>query len=230
MNSVSQAVSKRGGGAQTASLSSSVLTVGGGRGFVVEIPRNYPAHEGAERVIVTAAHCLPELPPAGPHTHGWERTYSKLVGMLGKYPTTSVECYFVDPVADVAVLGSPDVQELFEEADAYDELVGRATPLSIADLRPGRSALVLSLNGEWFQCDVSAPGGSSLLLEKAAQPITFGMSGSPIVQHGSAVGVVCVSSRGDSRTERYRGGGPNPRLLRDLPARMLPASRRETSR
>jgi hypothetical protein len=33
------------------------------------------------------------------------------------------ECEFVDPVADITVLCSPDNQSLFDEADAYDALV-----------------------------------------------------------------------------------------------------------
>jgi hypothetical protein len=41
---------------------------------------------------------------------------------------------FVDPVRDVAVLGTPDEQELEAEAEAYDALVARVTPFKVADL------------------------------------------------------------------------------------------------
>ena len=37
-------------------LKSGVITVGHGRGFVVE--------GAGERLVITAAHCLPSLPPA----------------------------------------------------------------------------------------------------------------------------------------------------------------------
>ena len=49
-------------------LKSGVITVGQGRGFVVE--------GAGERLVITAAHCLPSLPPALPsfgleaRTHG----------------------------------------------------------------------------------------------------------------------------------------------------------------
>ena len=62
---------------------------------------------------------------------------------------------FVDPIADIAVLGAPDNQSLIDEADAYGALVDATRPLAIADapaqtdrLRPGKGeARVLSLDG-----------------------------------------------------------------------------------
>lgn len=196
----------------------SVVTVGDGRGFVVEIRRRNPQFRVPERVVLTAAHCLPHLPPAHSASYTHERTYAKLIGPLGEQPTVWVECYFVDPVADLAVLGTPDDQELFDEADAYDALVEAAVPLRIADVVPDRPARLLSLDGRWFSCEVSSPG--SLVLANAAEPIVGGMSGSPIMQDGAAVGLMSVSAGGlDGDT--HRGGGPNPRLAYDLPARML---------
>lgn len=196
-----------------------VLTVGGGRGFVVEVLRRNPWFQVPERVIITAAHCLPHLPPSHGASSYWERTYANLIGPLGKKPTIWVECYFADPVADLAVLGMPDNQQLPDEADAYEELVEAAVPLRFADIVPGHPARLLALNGRWFPCDVSSPAGGALWLANAAEDIVGGMSGSPIVQGGSAVGLVSVSSA--MLGEPHRQGGPNPRLLHDLPARML---------
>src|SRR6266704_2337028 len=48
-------------------LKSGVITVGHGRGFVVE--------GAGERLVITAAHCLPSLPPAGPSFGLEARTY-----------------------------------------------------------------------------------------------------------------------------------------------------------
>src|SRR4051812_32902565 len=87
----------------------SVLTVGGGRGFVVETERE-------DRFIITAGHCLPRLPPSHAASETWERTYAKLVGPVGREPNVWAECVFIDPVDDLAVLASPDNQELGEEA------------------------------------------------------------------------------------------------------------------
>jgi hypothetical protein len=86
----------------------SIVKVGDGRGFVVT--------HGGEKLIVTAAHCLPHLPPA----HVWfyleERTYADLAGRLGGTGKVWMECIFADPVSDIALLGSPDNQALYDEA------------------------------------------------------------------------------------------------------------------
>jgi hypothetical protein len=97
----------------------------GGRGFVVEVDRN--------RYVITAGHCLPKLPPAHPFSYLSERTFPNLLGPLGKNTTIFAECLFVDPVADIAILGQPDSQ-VYEQAEAYDELVDNAVALSIARL------------------------------------------------------------------------------------------------
>jgi putative ABC transport system substrate-binding protein len=57
-----------------------VIRVGDGRGFVVEGER--------ERFVITAAHCLPHLPPCHPAAYEEELTYQALLGPLGNSPTT----------------------------------------------------------------------------------------------------------------------------------------------
>jgi hypothetical protein len=132
-------------------------------------------HQPSQRVIVTAAHCLPFFPPAHPGSYLEERTYRDLLAPLGTAPTGSAECVFVDPIADIAVLGGPDNQALYDEA--YEELLMNTVPLVIADApkmvrvreplsyggsmievdEPGRgSARILSLSGEWIECTVTA--------------------------------------------------------------------------
>jgi hypothetical protein len=106
----------------------SVVSVDGGRGFVIET-------KDQGRLIVTASHCLERggesyLPPPVSFSHLEER----LIGPLGGEQTVWAECLFVDPVADLAVLGSPDRQELWEEAVAYDALVEAAVPLKLGTL------------------------------------------------------------------------------------------------
>jgi hypothetical protein len=157
-----------------------------------------------------------------------ERTW-RLLGPLGAEPTVSAECLFVDPVADIAVLGSPDTQALFEEATAYDELVSVAKPLPIADApkqcreyvkllhdgkfggeffrdRPGRGvARVLSLDGKWLDCAIER-WGQGLSVENDKKVVVGGMSGSPILSRdGRAIGLVST-------------GGLNPVLRDCLPA------------
>lgn len=88
--------------------------------------------------------------------------------------------YDGDPIADVAVLCSPDDQTFADEADAYDELVSEITPFLIAEApeeemehislgdeeettllvpKPSTgSARVLSLAREWVECTVERVG------------------------------------------------------------------------
>src|SRR5437773_4416351 len=89
-----------------------IVTVGGGKGFVVENDR--------QRLIVTAGHCLPQLPPSFPGSYIEEPTFVKLVAPNGEEPAISAECLFVDTIADLAVLCEPDGQELYEECMAYE--------------------------------------------------------------------------------------------------------------
>jgi hypothetical protein len=208
-----------------------VVQVGDGRGFVVEA--------GHRRLIITAGHCLPNLPPSHPGSYDEERTYTALLGPLGAEPAVWTECLFVDPVADLAVLGSPDNQELADEAEAYEALVEGAVALPLGRLTFARKQLalpdgtvfpgppsaqseaqLLSLSGHWFSCRVKSRG-RSLWIEGATESIQGGMSGSPIIApDGAALGVVCVS-RGGCNLSDHREGGPNPLLYANLPAWMI---------
>jgi len=103
---------------------SSVVKVGDGRGFVFDQKARPPGWDRPElkklglrpfalrRCIITAAHCLPHFP----EPHAWEsfdRVYPDLLGALGGKPSVWALLLFADPVADIAVLGSPDTQEMF---------------------------------------------------------------------------------------------------------------------
>jgi hypothetical protein len=188
-------------------LTSAVITVGDGRGFVIE---------GAdERLVITAAHCLPSLPPALASMGIEARTYGPLLARRGEEPHAWAVCRFVDPIADIAVLGSPD----HAHADDYKALMGTATALSFGDpvrhpLNFWAPARLLSLDGRWFACTIRHFGGP-LWITHAAERVLGGMSGSPIVAvSGRAIGVVCT-------TTSPREGGPNARLTDNLPGWLL---------
>src|ERR1700751_5475619 len=109
-------------------MKDSLVAVGGGRGFVVWL-------DDRDRYVITAAHCLPHLPPLGDancDTHAC--TYRNLLGEIGEEQTVWAECAFVDPVADIAILCSPDNQALWEEAAQYEELIEPKVPLRAAAL------------------------------------------------------------------------------------------------
>jgi hypothetical protein len=107
-------------------LARAVIKVGDGRGFVV-------ASEDGDRLILTAAHCLPQLPPAHSWSHIEERTYQALLCHTDKPSGVSAECLFADPIADIAVLGSVDEQMWREKAEAYEMLVSEVEPFVIGN-------------------------------------------------------------------------------------------------
>jgi hypothetical protein len=215
-----------------------VIKVGDGRGFIIEhrvkFPRlkQRPKHLPKaislsrfvdRRLIVTAAHCLPKFPPATAAAYLHERTYEGLLGDLdGSRKDVWAECLFADPVADVAVLGCPDTQELGDEADAYSALTDDAPILRIGKARKG-SGWVLALDGHWMRTNIevlSGMGGASLWID-ATEP---GMSGSPILNDARlAVGIVAlgmerVSGNGQRKNER---AAQQPILSRNLPGWLL---------
>jgi len=197
-----------------AQIKRSILTVGGGRGFIV-------ADAEGRRLVITAAHCLPYLPAGRGLTDSVVRTYSELIAPLGNDPEITVECLFVDPIGDVAVLGPPDREVFPDEDEAYQTLVGAVTtPLRMMDLPASdpQVAWLLSLQGEWFRCSVQRIGGL-LGITEGADRIEPGMFGSPIIDdNGHALGVVSDGGTGANSL--------SPRLAYNLPAWLAPPRRR----
>jgi hypothetical protein len=207
-------------------IANAVVRVGDGRGFIIEAKRR--------RLVVTAAHCLPWLPATPEWCDLDERTYQNLLGPLGDIqPTVWAECLFADPLADVAILGSPDGQELYAQAEAHDALTDDRPALRIADAPTSGRAWLLSLAGEWNPCRIERLEddhpfalGASLIIKDATAGIHGGMSGSPIVtDDGAAVGILAMSSGigTPEGTEEpvHTEGGPNPRLFDCLPGWLL---------
>ena len=170
-----------------------------------------------ERLVVTAAHCLPQMPE--PHPWADETRIWKLLAPLGEEPDIVAECRFVDPVADIAVLGSPNSQDMFEEAEAYDALVAAAAlPVGLLPRKEyaKSDAWMLSLAGRWQPCTVNYTQNFALWT-KGKHKIEGGMSGSPIVTgNGFALGVLSCSG-GLAETD----GGPHARLGSHLPGWLL---------
>ena len=193
-----------------------VVKVGGGRGFVMELAEPNPVTDELtiQGIIITAAHCLPHLPPAPAH----ETTYSILGLLDGKgEPTIKTECLFVDPVADLAVLGSPDDQVFAgTDLDAWYNLMENTNALTLKTGKIGEepmSAWLLSLDGTWHPCTVKRIGRNGLSIENAMHGIVGGMSGSPILSDtGRVIGLVSNSGGGPD-DKVHTEGGPSPSWL-----------------
>ena len=150
-----------------------IVKVGNGRGFIVGYRMELPRFRGRRifdhrRLVVTAGHCLPTLPRAFSADSSHLRTYRDLLGRLeAEKPTVWAECLFVDPVADLAVLGSPDTQELYEQAEAYGELTISVRPLEVGKAPRKAQGWLFSLDGRWSACTVgSCSSAKSLWMER----------------------------------------------------------------
>jgi hypothetical protein len=190
----------------------SVVKVGGGRGFIVEDPACVE-----RRLVVTAGHCLPHLPEAHPF-EAFDRVYQNLLGALGAEPMVWAECLFVDPIADMAVLRTPDNQTFYEQADAFEALTENRPGLSMAHVKSG-PGWFLSLDGKWTSIRLESRAWTYLEID----PTEFGQSGSPILnEHGEAVGVVSAGTESNGKNQRC---GSQPILSRNLPAWLARAVR-----
>jgi hypothetical protein len=195
-----------------------LVRVGDGRGFVVEEKGGLSLHQ--KRMVVTAAHCLPVVPHAPGFRADWDETLPELLGPIDAKPKVWAECLFADPIADIAVLGTPDNQELCEKAMAYEELVEAARPVKIGGAVAWKTPMpvsLIALDGRAITGMAQHLGGC-LWIDETSEPIAGGMSGSPVLDKGgAAIGLISQSSI----TAGKEIGGMSPRLLAHLPGWLL---------
>lgn len=202
-------------------LSAAVVKVGHGRGFVAQYRREYPPFKDGkpvfttERLIITAAHCLPRLP----RSLFDERPYKKLIGKLDTPKSQRVwaQCMFVDPVSDVAILCEPDSQALPEQWEPFIMLTDELPALKLGSSVSGR-VWILSLTGEWVPVSAKEAYGRLMIEDTPANQ--GGVSGSPLLaDDGSAVGLMSWGSDSNS-------GSSQPLLKNHLPGWLSRQTRR----
>ncbi|MFZ0799959.1 MAG: trypsin-like peptidase domain-containing protein [Terriglobales bacterium] len=205
----------------------SVITVGKGRGFIIEHRSLSDFGNGFKRLrrklVVTASHCLPHAPVMPCYSYQ-ETTYANLLAPLGEEPSVWADCLFFDPVSDLAILGEPDNQELGEESEAYARLVDGRKPFTVAAPETGEGHM-LALDGVTWQptpLEVHATVWGSSLSTGAT---LAGQSGSPIVDaKGRAVALVSIGSEQvdlSSGSRTNMDAGPQPILKLQLPSWVL---------
>jgi len=210
----------------------SVLSVGDGRGFVVDGIFG--------RFVITAAHCLPTVPlPRLTPILDEEDTYAKLFAPLG---SVSAECVFVDTIADIAVLRARTGHDQELEALEYQKITEALPAIALAalpDLSGGKVPLglwaerirteirawALSLDGCWFECAMTYDG-QLLRITKGAEHVVNSISGSPIItDDGAAIGLVSTI-RTTAVDAALRNAGAkwetrSPGLVESLPGWLL---------
>jgi hypothetical protein len=122
-----------------------------------------------------------------------------LLGRLGQPQKVWAECLFADPVGDIAVLGEPDSQDLYEQCRDYRTLMDEMPPLAVSKLRAHQelAVWVLPLKADWVSATARFVriGNECPYLHLPNASILGGMSGSPILaEEGSAIGVISFSS------------------------------------
>jgi hypothetical protein len=208
-------------------MTSAVVKVGAGRGFVV-------GAEHEQRYIITAAHCLPRSRYPRPHLANGcsELAFPRIIGPLGSKRaerTIWAELCVLNLTDDVAVLAEPDGQSLWDESDRYlqfTEPAALTVERSPAALEPylwktvpGKSGWVLSLDRTWVPCTVHN-GGRFLTISGAK--IEGGMSGSPILNaEGAAIGLISTAGDTDNMRPNLTGDNMHPSLTDCLPPWLL---------
>jgi len=201
-----------------------VIKVGSGRGIIIHDRGKMPPFLGKRmfqdrRIVITAAHCLPRFPPCYAANLPYVKMYESLLGTLdAPEPAVCAECLFVDPIADIALLGRPDPQAVDEHGKPYDErtdeyyaLTEEAPSLRIGKAPPQRRAWMLALDGDWIP--VAVHWSDNRLFIEGTPKNEPGVSGSPLLADDGAAFDWCALARTHVarwRTANWNGAGPIP--------------------
>lgn len=166
-------------------------------------------------LILTAAHCI-DFECKGGMALG-DYFIEDIRTTKGKLKAAPLA---VEPVSDIAVLGSLDQQVLFREAEKFENFCEKVKPISLCldDFEPFKDfpVYIYTHRGKWVtaRAHQSYKMANTLWIE-AEDPIKDGTSGGPIInESGALVGIVSSFSIPKGR---MKSNGPSPRPHLCLP-------------
>ena len=166
-------------------ITSGVIKVGdGGRGFIVRTA-------GDERLILTARHCLDEI-PSPLNTKITDRLVHAAAGPLDGPLTVALRPVFADSVGDLAVFAAPTMRDHEAEAEAYNDFIAGRHCFDIAAPSPHCArARALDLAGHWVDVAIEDVSGWLHLRPSVLVP---GMSGGPIIDSAGRAIAICSNT------------------------------------
>ena len=163
--------------------------------------------------ILTAAHCV-NYRVEGAMALG-DLFLERVKTPMGELVATVVA---VEPVADIAVLGPPDDQMLFHEAQEYEQFCEQTKPVALCGRRKGYYGKIpvhiLSPSLKWIAgtANVVRPGRPTSFVS-AAREVRSGASGGPIIDDAAAlVGLTSIFSVPARPGGANDGPAPRPRF------------------
>jgi S1-C subfamily serine protease len=149
--------------------------------------------------VLTAAHCI-DWAGAGEMALG-DEFLEDVRPATGEPFRLSVDA--VEAVADIAVLGEPDSQQFWDDAEAFQKFRANTPPVPVSSLKlafgePAR-VHVLTHQGEWIEAKVTGWEEPDSLARtvpfEPVRPIEGGTSGGPVIDDkGMLVGVVSTAA------------------------------------
>jgi CBS domain-containing protein len=167
--------------------------------------------------ILSAAHCI-DWSLDGGMTLG-DDYLERITTQAGASFALSV--YAVEPVSDIAVLGSADGQVFYDDAEAFEAWCAEALPVPVSsadfDLEVAVPVYILTHTGVWTRARATRYGvldevpGSCVSIV-AESGIESGTSGGPVIDDtGRLVGVVSFSEGTEGEPD-LEGSMPRPHL------------------
>lgn len=163
--------------------------------------------------ILTAAHCVNyrvegAMALGDPFLEKVKTSMGELVAAVAA----------VEPVSDIAVLGPPDNQMLFNEAQEYDEFCEQTKPVALCSRRKSFTGKIpvhiLSPSMKWIAgtTNIIRPCRPTAFVE-AESEVESGASGGPIIDNAAAlVGLTSIFSVPAKPGGANDGPAPRPRF------------------